>query len=462
MAEHTKTYQETNPPNSPSVAIQPPKKLKIKAQIPAEEQTKLLLTWNQKTPEHIKVDKSKNKARAVNWLTAVTNCTAEQPHKSFINKGNLVPVEDTVDDNLEDMDQSLSPGPFYGRNNEDPEEWIEAMGHWLTYKGLTGEKAMSAIALFLRGGAHEWFGALSDQERRDLDEFTTLFRQRYLKPELNRWRDSTRLFDLKQEIGQSAEDFITLAIKQSKKTEVPTETLQQIIIKGLRPEIRSHLIDKTIKNIDDIVKYSQMAEAKELAAGKSSGIDLTEVMKAIKEMRGELSDLKPRHAHVSTPTSSRPTTPKPRVTFEDEAEADHANQYTNFSQTMQPMAGNGQRNIQTIPEWPQQPQQWNQSNFSGQSGSPVGGNQGGWRGRGRGSWRGSGTRYGNAPVATYGGAQDRQQQPSGMGCSNCGSNTCSGRAECRAKGKTCMGCGKIGHFRIVCRSASQQGAAPRQ
>jgi transposase InsO family protein len=47
-------------------------------------------------------------------------------------------------------------------------------------------------------------------------------------------------------------------------------------------------------------------------------------------------------------------------------------------------------------------------------------------------------------------------------CPNCGRPNCPGKSQCAAKGKTCDGCGKMNHFRSVCRSSKGVNAVHAQ
>src|SRR5271155_2405235 len=234
------------------------------------------------------------------------------------------------------------------------------------------------------------------------------------------------------------------------------------------------------QTVEDIRKWGVVAETSEDT--KDSSSDMTAVMKALMELKADQKEIKAeatraRASHaihaVGSPGNSRPTTPK--VQFQETAQAAYympsqpvTYQHNGYgqgpsdwqAQQMQP-TNNYDYGYYETPEY---------NNYGNQESQPQ---SGGWRGRGRGAGTSS-THYGNQPQTRfdssntnsnrgarfYNNTQRGSYQPRGgneqsstaSACWNCGSTTRHGKDNCPAKDRRCVQCGKIGHFKSVCRS----------
>ena len=382
----------------------------------------------------------------------------------------------------EDMaDRGLVPQTFTG--SEDAEHWLETIQLWLTFRDFTGEKALAAVKLLLKGGAWQWYIGLDENKKSNLGEFEKAFRDRYMTAHINKWKDQTQVMDLIQGI-QSVDDYITDAQNKRRKTEMPDELFKAIVIRGLRQHIRQQVMQHEPQTVEDIRKWGVVAETSEDT--KDSTSDMTAVMKALMELKADQKELKAeatraRSSHaihaVGSPGNSRPTTPK--VQFQETAQAAYymPSQPVTYQQNgygqgpsdwqaqqMQP-TNNYDYGYYEAPEY---------NNYGNQESQPR---SGGWRGRGRGAGTSS-TRYGNQPQTRFdssnthsnrgarlynntqrGGYQPRggnEQSSTASACWNCGSTTRHGKDNCPAKDRRCVQCGKIGHFKSVCRSGQRQ------
>ena len=381
-------------------------------------------------------------------------------------------------------DRGLIPQSFTG--TEDAEHWWETVELWLTFREFTGEKALAAVKLLLKGGAWQWYIGLDERKKSNLGEFEKAFRERYMTASINKWKDQTQVMNLNQGL-QSVDDYITDAQNKRRKTEMSDDLFQAIIIRGLRPHIRQQVMQHEPQTVEDIRKWGVVAETSEDT--KDSTSDMATVMKALMELKADQKEMKAEAAKARTthnvhamnsPGSSRPMTPTsmPKVQFQEAVQ-------TAYYAPQQPVAYQQDNYGQAASGWQSQqtPQTYNYhyetpayNNYYGNYGTQP--TSGGWgRGRGRGTGTSS-TRYGNQPQARfdstninpsrggrvynntqrggYGPWGTTEQAPTTTPCWNCGSTTRHGRDNCPAKDKRCLQCSKIGHFKAVCRSGQRQ------
>ena len=387
----------------------------------------------------------------------------------------------------EDMaDRGLIPQIFTGI--EDAEHWWETVELWMTFRDLTGEKALAAVKLLLKGGAWQWYIGLDERKKSHLREFEKAFKERYMTASINKWKDQTQVMNLNQGL-QSVDDYITDAQNKRRKTDMSDDLFQAIIIRGLRPHIRQQVMQHEPQTVEDIRKWGVVAETSEDT--KDSTSDMATVMKALMELKADQKEMKAEAAKARTthnvhamnsPGNSRPMTPTsmPKVQFQEAVQ-------TAYYTPHQPVAYQQDNYGQAASGWQAQQIPQTDNYYYGYCETPAYVNyygsqgiqprSGGWRGRGQGAETSS-TRYGNQPQTRsnmpdananrigrfynnteIGGYRQRgtNEQPQTVSpCWNCGSTIRHGKDNCPAKDKRCLQCSKIGHFKAVCRSGQRQ------
>ena len=299
-------------------------------------------------------------------------------HTSTTKSSHQEEQEETEDDMAE---FGLSPGQFGGSKDEDAEKWMADFESWVTYKGLSGEKGMAALALFMKKGAHEWFLSLGETQRTNWKAFSDAFRDRYLVQEATAWKEQTQIYEITQKPDQSVDDYITLILKKARKADVSPETLKALVLKGLKPNIRAHTMQHELTSIEEIKRWAKMAEASEGTGDtSSSSTQMAELIRTMKAMKSDISDLKPSRTQAIATTQAQNQTNG----WWDTATSNGYQQAT--STTPQGWEPGGWNAYQAQWEQPYQ-QQWVQAVLPNQE------NQGGYQAT-RGSYRGRGARGG--------------------------------------------------------------------
>lgn len=75
---------------------------------------------------------------------------------------------------------------------------------------------------------------------------------RYGPQETHAWKLTADLWLLRQEKGQSVDDYITSIVKAGKKIGVDERQLYSIALNGLRPIIRQHVIQHPLSDLEDL------------------------------------------------------------------------------------------------------------------------------------------------------------------------------------------------------------------
>ena len=88
---------------------------------------------------------------------------------------------------------------------------------WAEFKKLPEAQAVTAISLFERDGAKQWFTTITRPN--SIEQLEEVFRRRYVikSTHAGLWKDLVEAYDMTQQTGQSVDDFITLIEKKAQK-----------------------------------------------------------------------------------------------------------------------------------------------------------------------------------------------------------------------------------------------------
>jgi hypothetical protein len=348
----------------------------------------------------------------------------------------------------EDMagESSLYPGTFTGIPGVGPdaEDWLTAVEGWILYKGLSQEKTAGAISLMLKGVAQTWYQSLPVEAKMDFGVFSKQFLKRYVSADVNNWRSETDVFDVKQAKSESVSDYIARFVKKQQKVKLEPRLAMNLLLRNMNPKIRQCIVTKEYKTLEELMKLAIDAELAggDLEAEPEAKMDA--ILAELKIIRAKQSKAEAvTVAAVSaTTTSANPYWPDQLHYDCNAISAPQAQQMygqTEYNQRFdQRYARPDQQQANGLRQFSQpSPQQYPASQPS-----PNRGGQASWRSRGKGRGR-----------ATTFTQRDRTPQvPTDAPCGWCGRGPPHARDQCPAREVTCFKCGKVGHFRSLCRS----------
>ena len=238
---------------------------------------------------------------------------------------------------------------------------------------------------------------------------------------------------------------MSVVLKKATRANLSDEQTRFSLINGLKDSIRQQVINHEPKTIQEVRKWSLVAESS--GRGKESSDDLVSAVKSLVEQLG-----KGAIHEVATGNRERANSPAPRVRFDDNTQNIRGSSRERSTENYGANAGT---------EWHEGPAPER----------PVAGyGRGSWKGQGQtysayrgargsqGGWRNQNTQrptYAPSELSTQSshmGGQDRLQSNYEGQCGYCGLFH-TNLQRCPAAGKTCFNCNKINHFRSVCRYA---------
>lgn len=162
-------------------------------------------------------------------------------------------------DNFEFMASSLTPKSFSGSTTDDVQLFINDVVAWLTVSRINDDACkVAAASLLLKGGAKIWFENLAEKPE-TLDQMTELLTERFASNNAN-WGATSKIWDAKQKCGESVDAFITKIEEAARRHQLTEPNIIQIIIKGLLPTIKTHVLNHEITDVNDLRKWAEVAE----------------------------------------------------------------------------------------------------------------------------------------------------------------------------------------------------------
>lgn len=318
-------------------------------------------------------------------------------------------------------DSVIAPPPFTGRVNADPESWLELFQRYATHRHLGEEDKKTLFPLLMREAAADWLGTLPQETFNSYASLKEAFKRNYFSPTELSWQVQGSLWRESQRPEERVSDFVMRIRKGARRLSLDTTAICDIIVNGLRPQIRQHVLLQrgagAAPQLEELVKFARLAEAVAVPTPDNTSNLLVEVMKAAaatnSEQAKELKGLANKVAALTLAQEDR---------------------------EVNAIQGPEQRGYGTPPQrvFKATPQRQQRNNWSNNS-------------TGR---------------TAEGGAREFRQQPTAQpqpvdnnnndSCSRCGLIHAAGT--CRAIGATCRNCQKLNHFARTCRA----GRRPQQ
>ncbi len=158
-------------------------------------------------------------------------------------------------------DTVIAPKAFTGKTSDgDAESWLEFFELYCKHRGLNPTERLTLFPLMMRNGAADWLATLTKTQLRSYDDLVTAFRDNYFVPAELRWREAGLLWNQCQKDDESVEEFVTRVRRGARRINLAETQLADIILNGLRPSIRMHVLQRR-GDLTDLIKTAKLAEA---------------------------------------------------------------------------------------------------------------------------------------------------------------------------------------------------------
>ena len=219
-----------------------------------------------------------------------------------------------------------APPVFHGRSTDDALSFLQYVERYAAFKQMNDTEKLQFITILLRDTASDFYEALPNTDRESWDRFKPAFLSRFGRSEAVRWRDTSDLYTMSQLIDESAEDFIARVMKKAKYVpNIDESLLRSAVIQGLRPQIRSHVLQANIHNMADLLQAARVADVATTSSDPTFQQLLTEIRvsneqhakhnAAFELLSSRLNNLHVSSADTNNTSRSRSSSPR-RVRFD--------------------------------------------------------------------------------------------------------------------------------------------------
>jgi len=161
------------------------------------------------------------------------------------------------------LDNKNAPQVFHGHSNEDAADFLKYVERFSTYKQMDDAEKLQFVAILFWGAAGDFLDTFefpTDCED-PWDFFKTAFLARFGRLEATTWRDVQQMFATPQAAGEAASDFIARMTHAAKRVDVDDKLLRMAIMSGLKPELRTHVLQSQHSTLEDLTHTARIADA---------------------------------------------------------------------------------------------------------------------------------------------------------------------------------------------------------
>lgn len=163
----------------------------------------------------------------------------------------------------------------------DAEAFMREFEDTSNYKGLNAAKRQAAFSLCLKGAVKDWHDSLPQDIKNDWDRMKDRFLNVYKpRPEL-KWARERELYQRQQKVGEPVVSFISTLHREARALQLGEEQTINLIIGGLQPQIRSHVLDQHPHNLEELRESASRAETRLAGLQQELGSDIHNELKAL-------------------------------------------------------------------------------------------------------------------------------------------------------------------------------------
>jgi hypothetical protein len=158
---------------------------------------------------------------------------------------------------------SLTPKAFGGSTAEmdNAERWLRYLNQYVQYRNLRDEEALTLFKLLLTDQAQDWLYALPEEQSDSFHRLQEAFMTRYTPNPLQRYQKASHMWARVQQPQESVDSYLT-AIKTA-ANQIQLKDEQQLcfcVIRGLRPNLRLHVLQNQHDTLEAIQHSARVAE----------------------------------------------------------------------------------------------------------------------------------------------------------------------------------------------------------
>ena len=162
---------------------------------------------------------------------------------------------------------------FYGNEREDVREFIDNYSRAGRLNGWDEEKLAFGLPLFLKRQASVWFKTLSGSENFTFEVLSKKLIAHF-ESSVTLWQVRQKLEERRQLLGETVADYYYDILSFCSRLNLPKSEWLYCFVRGLRPEIRDHVILQQPTDVDSALNFARLKEL--VTLGKSKNVQEVE------------------------------------------------------------------------------------------------------------------------------------------------------------------------------------------
>ena len=155
------------------------------------------------------------------------------------------------------MASSIKLDKFKGDGSQHPKTWWNQFQQWIDLYDIPQEKITKIATFQFSDYAAIWYATLSPEITNDLSKFKAAF--------FKRFTEDDHILDLSilqtaQGPNESVHDYLSRLFHTASNKDISDQVLLAVGINGLRPEIKTIVMNKEPKNIEELRHSATLAE----------------------------------------------------------------------------------------------------------------------------------------------------------------------------------------------------------
>lgn len=160
--------------------------------------------------------------------------------------------------------------PFSGDLDEDADSFIDQFQSYVAFTKTDKDIQPHLFSMCLenQSSARQWFNCLHEDIKKDIDVMIQNFLSRFSLPPNVTWVAYQELHGMTQGYMQPVTKYITSVRCKARQAKVDDDQVFNILMGGLKPDIRTPVIQSDPKTLDEITRSAEIAE-RSLMANKN-------------------------------------------------------------------------------------------------------------------------------------------------------------------------------------------------
>ena len=160
---------------------------------------------------------------------------------------------------------------FYGDEREDVREFLGNYRRAGLLNGWDEEKLALGLPLFLKKHASVWFKTLTEADKNESFQVLSQKLISHFESKVTLWQLRQKLEERRQLLGETVADYYYDILSFCSRLNLPKSEWLYCFVRGLRPEIREHVILQQPPDLESALNFAKLKELVTLSRKSNNG-----------------------------------------------------------------------------------------------------------------------------------------------------------------------------------------------